>query len=76
MSDLLEFLAARDAPYCYRCLAMAFPHVRVQSQLDAALRDGAPVIIGEGRCAICRLTTTVVAFVPDSPDLARLIRRI
>ena len=76
MSDLLEFLAARDAPFCFRCLGTAFPHVRVQSQLEAALREGAPLIIGEGRCAICRLTTTVVAHVPDSPDLARLIRRI
>ena len=74
--ELLAFLAARDAPYCFRCLAAAFPRVRVQPHLEAALLDGIPLIIGDGRCAICTLTTTVVAYVPDSPDLARLIRRI
>lgn len=73
--ELLTFLAVRDAPYCFRCLAMAFPHMRVQPHLEAAMRGGAPIMIGEGRCAICTLTTTVVAYVPDSPDLAKLIRR-
>jgi len=33
-------------------------------------------MIGDGRCAICTLTTMVVAYVPDSPDLAKLTRRI
>jgi len=38
--DLLTFLAARDAPYCFRCLATV-PHMRVQPHLEAALRGGA-----------------------------------
>jgi len=38
--ELLAFLAARDAPYCFRCLAMAFPAVHVQPQVEAALRGG------------------------------------
>ena len=74
--ELLDFLGTRDAPYCFACLATAFPGRRVQPELEAAQRGGAPVIIGDGRCAICNRMTIVVAYVPDSPDLARLIRRI
>ena len=73
--ELLSFLAARDAPYCYRCLATAFPHMRVQPHVEAALRAGAPIMIGDGRCAICTRTTTVVAYLPESPDLVRMMRR-
>jgi len=74
--DLMVFLATRDAPYCFRCLAAAFPHRRVRQELESAHRAGAPIVIGDGLCAICHLTTTVVAYLPGSPDLARLIRRI
>ena len=74
--QLLTFLAGRDAAYCWRCLAAAFPGVAVQTHLEAMRRAGAPLIIGDGTCGICRLTTTVVAYVPDSPDLARMVRRI
>jgi hypothetical protein len=73
--ELLGFLQARDAPYCFRCLAQAFPHERVQSRIEAAARAGAPLLIGEGRCAICAQTTTVVAWITGDPDLARLGRR-
>jgi len=36
------------------------------------LRAGAPILIGEGRCAICQQATTVVAYIPGDPDLSRL----
>src|ERR1043166_1186762 len=72
--DLLTFLATRDAPYCFRCLATAFPHRHVKRDIEEVQRSGAPVIIGEGRCAICQFTTTVVAYVPNSPDLPQVIR--
>jgi hypothetical protein len=69
--DLFVFLQSRDAPYCYRCLAQAFPGVNVRQRLEAAERAGAPLMIGEGRCAICAITTTVVAWVTGDPDLLR-----
>ena len=69
--DLLAFLQARDAPYCYRCLAQAFPRANVRRRIESAERAGAPLMIGEGRCAICALTTTVVAWVTGDPDLLR-----
>ena len=71
---LFEFLQARDAPYCFRCLAQAFPRERVQARLEAAQRSGAPLLIGEGRCAICARTTTVVAWVTGDPGLTRFGR--
>jgi hypothetical protein len=74
--EVLTFLAARDATYCFRCLAAAFPRMPVEANLEAALRNGAPLITGEGTCAICRRATPVVAYIPQSPDLARMIRRI
>ena len=72
--DLLIFLEARDAPYCFRCLTQAFPGVNVRERLQSAERAGAPLLIGDGRCAICALTTTVVAWVPGDPDLLRQSR--
>lgn len=75
-NELLDFLGTRDATYCFACLAAAFPRRRVQPELETAQRAGAPIIIGDGLCAICQRTTIVVAYVPESPDLARLIRRI
>jgi len=72
--ELFGFLQARDAPYCFRCLAQAFPRERVQARLEAAHRSGAPLLIGEGRCAICAMTTTVVAWVTGDPGLTRFGR--
>ena len=72
--ELFRFLQARDAPYCFRCLAQAFPTEHVKSRVQAAERSGAPVLIGEGRCAICAQTTTVVAWITGDPDLARFGR--
>ena len=74
--ELLEFLGTRDAAYCFRGLATAFPHVPVRSHLEDTQRGGAPIIISDGRCAICTLTTAVVAYVPESPELTKLIRPI
>jgi hypothetical protein len=68
---LLTFLQTHDAPYCFRCLAQAFPHTAVKQRLEAAKRAGAPMLIGDGRCAICTQVTTVVAWVTGDPDLAR-----
>jgi hypothetical protein len=72
--DLLAFLRTRDAPYCYRCLAQAFPWVNVRQLIEGAERAGAPLMIGEGRCAICAMTTTVVAWITGDPDLLRQSR--
>jgi hypothetical protein len=72
--ELLTFLQARDAPYCFRCLAQAFPQVNVRRRIESVHRTGAPLLVGEGRCAICGLTTIVVAWVTGDPDLARLGR--
>ncbi|PYM21504.1 MAG: hypothetical protein DMD78_17500 [Candidatus Rokuibacteriota bacterium] len=72
--ELLAFLHARDAPYCFRCLAQAFPRGNVRQRIEAAERAGAPLMIGEGRCAICAITTTVVAWVTGDPDLLRQSR--
>jgi len=74
--QVLTFLAGSDAAYCWRCLAAAVPGVAVQTHLEARRPADAALIIGDGTCAICQLTTTVVAYVPDSPDLARIVRRI
>jgi hypothetical protein len=71
-SALLAFLQARDAAYCFHCLAQAFPRSRVQRTLEAARQAGAPVLIGDGRCAICTRLTTVVAWISGDPALARL----
>lgn len=72
--DLLAFLQARDATYCFRCLAQAFPQTNIRRRIETVRRAGAPLLVGEGRCAICALTTTVVAWVTGDPDLARLGR--
>jgi hypothetical protein len=72
--ELLAFLQARDAPYCLRCLARAFPFEPIDERLKAGKRGGAPLLIGEGRCAMCTQTTTVVAWVTGDPDLVRLGR--
>ena len=71
----MAFLQTRDAPYCLRCLAQAFPSLNVRSHVDAARARGAPVVMGDGRCAMCQQHTTVVAWVPGDPDLARLLQR-
>jgi len=72
MSDELRlFLETRDRPYCFRCLRQAFPHESVRDRIERMLRAGAPILIGEGRCAICRQATIVVAYIPGDPDLAR-----
>ena len=72
--ELLLFLESRDRPYCFRCLRQAFPHetVDIPDQLYAARRAGAPVMIGEGCCALCAQATAVVAYIPGDPDLSRL----
>jgi hypothetical protein len=73
--DLVRFLQTRNAPYCLRCLVHAFPDFNVRSHVDAVQASGAPIVIGDGRCAMCQQHTTVVAWVPGDPDLARLMRR-
>ena len=72
--ELLLFLETRDRPYCFRCLRQAFPHEAVRERIDTLRRAGAPILIGEGRSAMCRLATTVVAYIPGDPDLSRLAR--
>jgi hypothetical protein len=75
MSDeLLLFMQSRDRPCCFRCLRQAFPleSADIRDGLEAARRAGAPIMIGEGRCAMCRQTTMVVAYIPGDPDLSRL----
>ena len=67
--ELLTFLETRDAPFCFPCLARAFPHIAVRERIERARQAGAPLLIDEGRCSICRLTTNVVAYVPG--DLGR-----
>ena len=70
--ELRLFLETRERPYCFRCLRQAFPHEAVRDRIEAMLRAGAPILIGEGRCAICQQATTVVAYIPGDPDLSRL----
>ena len=71
-NELLVFLESRDRPYCFRCLKQAFPHEPVRDLIETAWRAGSPILIGEGRCAICALVTTVVAYIPGDPKLSRL----
>ena len=70
--ELRLFLETRDRPFCFRCLRQAFPHEAVRERIETMLRAGAPILIGEGRCAMCRLATIVVAYIPGDPDLSRL----
>jgi len=70
-NDLLAFLVTRDRPYCFRCLRQAFPHTPVREQIEEARQAGAPLLTGEGRCAICEQSTTVVAYITGDPDLTR-----
>ena len=72
--ELLTFLQTRDAPYCFRCLSHAFPHTPVLQELRTAERAGAPVLIGDGRCAVCHQETMVVAWVTGDPGLMRFGR--
>jgi hypothetical protein len=75
MSDeLLEFLQGRDRPYCFRCLRQAFPYepVDIRDRLEVAQHAGAPILIGDGLCAICGQVTAVVAYVTGDPALVRL----
>ena len=46
----------------------------VRERIQAAQQANAPMLIGEGRCAICRQMTTVVAYVPG--DLVRAADRL
>ena len=72
--ELLTFLESRDRPYCFRCLRQAFPHetVDIRDRFEIAQHAGAPILIGEGLCAICGQVTVVVAYVTGDPALLRL----
>jgi hypothetical protein len=72
--DLLAFLSIRDQPYCYRCLATAFPDRDVREQIERAVEEGLPILIGAGTCAICGLSKTVVAYITGDPNLLRRAR--
>ena len=67
----LAFLERREAPCCFRCLAEAFPRRQVKRQVEGAQRRGKPIVVGLGRCALCRQTTTVVAWLTGDRALAR-----
>jgi hypothetical protein len=69
--DLLAFLSTRDRPYCFRCLATAFPYRDVREQIERAVKEGLPILIGRGTCAICGLSTTVVAYITGDPELLK-----
>jgi len=72
--ELRLVLETRDRPYCFRCLRQAFPHEAVRDRIGTLARAGTPILIGEGRRAMCLQATTVVAYIPGDPDLSRLAR--